>query len=326
MFYHSAQSDGWCTNPYDAYYVEGYPWESNLHKLQVSNVTYKVYMMDDVSTTLFFKDQRTPEALVNYHNFSKFLEDCANGTLASYNVIEPRYFSIPEAPATDEHPSDHTIYEGELMFKTIYDALRASPLWESSALLIFYDEHGGLYDHVPSPNSGIPDPNPGQTCNPFGGDPTFDFSRLGIRIPAFIVSPWVPKGLIEHYPTGASAPTSTSQYEHSSVSRTLHDLFNLDGFLTQRDQWAATLVPLFNLTQPRTDCPLTMPNPPRTAALDERRRTEWQLPLNDFQQTIITGYAAMNGDIYHGEGIENQYEGHEYVVGQWKKFLERKGL
>jgi phospholipase C len=57
-----------------------------------------------------------------------------------------------------------------------------------TALIILYDEHGGYYDHVPTPLDGIP--NPDGKVSP---DPAFDFTRLGIRVPMVVVSPWVNK-------------------------------------------------------------------------------------------------------------------------------------
>ena len=53
--------------------------------------------------------------------------------------------------ASDQHP-DHHVREGERFIASIYNAIRQNPaLWESTALLITYDEHGGIYDHVPPP-------------------------------------------------------------------------------------------------------------------------------------------------------------------------------
>lgn len=320
MFYHSATSNGFCANPNDATYVEGYDWESTLHRMTQNNVTWKVYMYEDVSTTLFFKDQRRPEALENYHNISRFFKDVAEGNLAQYSIIEPRYTPTPEHPANDEHPSDHSIYAGESMFKEIYEALRAGPQWNTSALLITYDEHGGLYDHVPSPNGDVPSPTPNLTCT-FEGDPNFKYDRLGIRVPAFVISPWVPKGSVISAPKG---PYANSQFEHSSVSATLHDLFDTDGFLTARDAWAGSLGPFFSLSAPRTDCPETLPTPPRTARIQQKLDQEPYLPLNDFQQSLVRGYAAMSGDLHFDPlSLGNQYEATLYLKAAWARFREQ---
>ena len=86
-----------------------------------------------------------------------------------------------------------------MLYKTIYDALRASPLWNETVLFVTYDEHGGLYDHVPSPVTGVPPPTDGLKCN-YGGDAFFDYTRLGVRVPMYIVSPWIQKGTVVHAP------------------------------------------------------------------------------------------------------------------------------
>lgn len=52
--------------------------------------------------------------------------------------------------SNDHHP-DHDISLGEQYYKDIYEALRASPQWNETLFIITYDEHGGYYDHEPTP-------------------------------------------------------------------------------------------------------------------------------------------------------------------------------
>jgi len=61
-------------------------------------------------------------------------------------------------------------------------------------LIITYDEHGGYYDHVPTPLN-VPNPD---GLN--GTDPVFDFSRIGVRIPTVMVSPYIDKFTVVHGP------------------------------------------------------------------------------------------------------------------------------
>ena len=64
---------------------------------------------------------------------------------ATYDDVAFRFLSA------DQHP-DHDVQAGELFLAAIYNAIHDNPaLWESTALLITYDEHGGIYDHVPPP-------------------------------------------------------------------------------------------------------------------------------------------------------------------------------
>jgi phospholipase C len=57
-------------------------------------------------------------------------------------------------------------------------------VWQKTMLLIVYDVHGGLFDHVAPPACQNPD-----TRN--SPAPPFDFTRLGVRVPAVIVSPYI---------------------------------------------------------------------------------------------------------------------------------------
>jgi hypothetical protein len=96
--------------------------------------------------------------------------------------------------ASDQHP-DHHVQEGERFIASIYNAIKQNAgLWSTTALLIVYDEHGGIYDHVPPP-ACLPD---GFVAQPKDTktDLPFLFDRLGVRVPAILVSPWVPKGTV----------------------------------------------------------------------------------------------------------------------------------
>ena len=43
------------------------------------------------------------------------------------------------------------VHGGEGLIKAIYEAIRNSPAWDTSLLIITYDEHGGFHDSVPPP-------------------------------------------------------------------------------------------------------------------------------------------------------------------------------
>src|SRR5205814_1999562 len=76
----------------------------------------------------------------------------------------------------DAHgPAD--IKDGQELVLAVYHALATSPQWEKTLLVIFYDEHGGFFDHVAPPDA--PDDDPQM------------FGRYGVRVPALIVSPWI---------------------------------------------------------------------------------------------------------------------------------------
>jgi phospholipase C len=181
--------------------------------------------------------------------------------------------------ANDQHPP-HDVALGDVLIADVYETIRNSPMWDSTLLVVLWDEHGGIYDHVPPP----------ATVNPdflVHTNPDFDFTRLGVRVPAVIVSPWVERGKVD-----------STVYDHSSVPASLKELLDLPSFLTRRDAAANTLAHLVG-DDKRTDAPLTLPRAtdaapvaPTTAVLTNAdvidslndRSTE---PLSEFQQSLI---------------------------------------
>ena len=148
---------------------------------------------------------------------------------------------------SSQHPEDDPS-GGEGLIKAVYEAIRSSPLWNTSLLVIVYDEHGGFYDSV-KPGRAIPPgdaPPPGQTTRNTRG---FDFSQYGVRVPAVIVSPLIPRGTVDH-----------TVYDHASIPATLERLLHLQP-LTKRDACANDVLHLLTSPAPRDDCPKTLSSP-----------------------------------------------------------------
>ncbi|WP_163992738.1 alkaline phosphatase family protein [Pyxidicoccus caerfyrddinensis] len=176
-------------------------------------------------------------------DFDDFLHDIASPDYdAAYTFIEPSYDALlgDFRDGNSQHPLG-SARAGERLIKRVYEALRRSPIWESSMLLVTYDEHGGFYDHVPPPKARPT----GAKGRAFG----FTFDRLGVRVPAIIVSPLIPRNLVDH-----------RVYEHSSIASTLIDLFNLSP-LTVRSSSSSGFKHLATLPEPRQDAPMTLPDP-----------------------------------------------------------------
>jgi phospholipase C len=128
---------------------------------------------------------------------ASFLEDAAGGTLPSVAWIDPNfsnYNPVGFQPNDDHAPAD--IKDGQELVLAVYHALAASPQWEKTMLVIFYDEHGGFFDHLAPP--GAPDDDPQM------------FGRYGVRVPALVVSPWVEPGSVSH-----------TIFDHTSLIRTI---------------------------------------------------------------------------------------------------------
>jgi phospholipase C len=138
------------------------------------------------------------------------------------------------------------VTRGESLIKCLYETLRNSPLWNDSLLIITWDEPGGFYDHVAPPAAVAPaDTAPGPHLSQFG----FTFEQYGPRVPAVVISPRVPRNVVDH-----------RVYDHTSILATLEARFGMSA-LTQRDAKAASLMSLLTLTNPRTDAPETLPEP-----------------------------------------------------------------
>ena len=134
MFLHSATSYGAGREPGYAEMVSGYPQKTVFESLEDAGKTWKVYYAQ-TSTILWFEEMRKTRYWNNYWSYSRFLDDASSGNLATYSFIEPRYFSVPFYPAEDQHP-DHPVSAGEAVLKEVYEALRNSPVWNKTALLI----------------------------------------------------------------------------------------------------------------------------------------------------------------------------------------------
>jgi phospholipase C len=169
------------------------------------------------------------------HNLAQYFADLQSGSLPAYSFIEPQYFETPLGHPTDEHPP-HDIRLGEALLGHIYSSLVASDYWPDSLLLVLFDEHGGFFDSV-SPPTGVAAPDEFTSRQP-----VFDFTRLGVRVPAVVISPWVERGSVD--------PT---QYDHASISATLNAVFDLGptGFLTRRDAAANAFTTKLSRTSPR---------------------------------------------------------------------------
>ena len=87
---------------------------------------------------------------IDTNAFSTFAADVQGPYPYAYTFIEPNYGDTSSGTymgGSSQHPMDSPA-GGEGLIKATYEALRNSPLWERSLLIITYDEHGGFYDSV----------------------------------------------------------------------------------------------------------------------------------------------------------------------------------
>jgi phospholipase C len=120
-----------------------------------------------------------------------------SGNLPSVSFIDPHFVDYPPDSFCDEPPSD--IRNSQRFIRCLVETLVASPKWEKTLLIIIYDEHGGFYDHVP--------PVPAAKVSPEM------LPTTGVRVPCFVISPWV-KG-------GAVFGSNTLHFDHTSILKTI---------------------------------------------------------------------------------------------------------
>lgn len=251
-FFHSGTSHGMTSNTIIDY-APGLPQRTIYDVLNDHNISWGAYYQD-VTDLVLFKSMRELKNLERMHEWSLFAEHAAKGELPAFSWVTPRFFPWVDAPASDQHPS-HDVRLGEEVIAEVYATLRNSPKFNSTLLLITYDEHGGFYDTIPPPMTNVPNPD---GINAASG---FNFTRLGVRICTVAVSPLIPAGTVIHEPADAPA----SRYEHGSTFATLRQLFGLTEELTNRTAFAAPFDHILSLSTPRTDCPTSVPVPTDTA-------------------------------------------------------------
>jgi len=235
----------------DVFYVKE-PYQSIYDRLINASPPHsaKIYYYDTTSSTMEIVNllQNEPKLFGTYQ---QFLSDCASGALPEYSFVEPNYNDHDsddgEEVANDQHP-DHNVQAGELFIASVYNAIKANAdLWQSTVLLVVYDEHGGIYDHVPPPNCSPNAPDGFvASANDTGTGAPFAFDRLGVRVPAILISPWVPKGLV----------VNGRVFEHASIPGTVTKHF-LGSYAqrTAREIAADTFLDLVSLDVMRQDCP-----------------------------------------------------------------------
>jgi len=173
------------------------------------DATFRIYTS---GSTILMANLYLMHRQSKFSDMRDFFQDCKDNALPEYSFIEPSYDGVS---ATSQHP-DFPVHQGEAFIAQVYNALRDSDAWQDTLLLIVYDEHGGLFDHVPPPKVAKADGSPFPDLPPtkdFG----FKFDRLGVRVPAVFVSPWIEAGTILSQP-----------FDHCSIVATARKMFCLD--------------------------------------------------------------------------------------------------
>jgi phospholipase C len=161
-----------------------------------------------------------------------FTKDVRRGDLPQVSWVIP-----PES--YNEHPGEgKSVCAGENWTVNLVNTIMKSEYWDSTAIVVVWDDFGGFYDPVAPPH--------------------YDIMGLGPRTPALIISPYTRQG---DNPEGGYV--DHTDYEFSSVLAFIEQIFGLDP-MTDRDANASPLAGAFDFEHPdfdklvlplRQDCP-----------------------------------------------------------------------
>lgn len=303
FFLHGASSSGLDANPSEALIAKWelpdlgfqYPNGSIYDALNAAGIPYRFYndsTQDGLGYSLYSDDPGAGSALgavpqvtslsgvtvMDINSLLSFASDLQGPYPYPYTFIEPHYGDVGNDTykgGSSQHPMDD-VYGGEHLLAAVYAAIRNSPYWDTSLLIVTYDEHGGLYDTVAPTAATPPGDNPDYGYNVNG----FDFDLYGVRVPGIVVSPLIPAGTVDH-----------TVYDHSSVLKTLEELFELDP-LTRRDKAANCVLGLLSLAAPRADCPTSLNLPAPLSKEARPRMTEEERAASDARPVPQSGNLA----------------------------------
>jgi phospholipase C len=150
------------------------------------------------------------DALLYSHPLATFLADCAAGVLPAVSFVDPR-FTLLLNTANDNHP-ESDIRNGDAFLAEVYNAVATSPDWDSTVLVMNYDEWGGFFDHVPPPRALAP--------NNTDTDLVDGKALLGCRCPCIVASPWT-------VGTPTNPTVNHTVFDHTSVLKMIESVFNV---------------------------------------------------------------------------------------------------
>lgn len=259
FFVHAATSGGLTDSPDDERIIQGFSFPNGTiyDRLTAEKKKWRIYH-DDLPQTAGIDSLRLEflnPFTKNFRKMDDFTVDVNSGDLPQYTFIEPTYNSGSNyVNGNSMHPLND-IRNGEHIIKQVYESLRNSALWDKAMFVVTFDEHGGFYDHV-SPPATVPTGDDTRYTNP---QHPFSFDRLGVRVPAVVVSAYTQRGAV----IGTDANDAATRFDHTSIPATVSKLFGLRP-LTDRDGHANTLDIALNLDMPRltpTEALTTLPDP-----------------------------------------------------------------
>jgi phospholipase C len=204
--------------------------------------TYQLFLRGQIPT-VDADASDYPSKPSNYiADIGQFKTDAKNGNLPKFSFLEPRWIAS-EAGATSYHPAGDSPVPAEISLNEIYEALKAGRAWNETLFIITFDEHGGLFDHVPPPYAENPWPN--------DENDGYHHDIMGPRVPTILVSPWIKERTVFRSRTPVS-------YDATSILATLLRWYGIPKArwgLGERTHHAPTFEEVFQCDAPRSDAP-----------------------------------------------------------------------
>ncbi|MBO0806152.1 MAG: phospholipase C [Nocardiopsaceae bacterium] len=250
-------------NPKDGVYT----WRTYPEQLEDAGVSWKIYqhqgfigfidrpflsgMMRQFKAFSDHEDSRLAERGLRPAFPDDFASDVKNGTLPAVSWVIPSLLSC-------EHPAMPSA-EGAVGILRVLDILTSNrEVWEKTALIISYDENGGLFDHVPPPTP--PPGTPGEYLTaPLGevadSEGIAGPIGLGFRVPCLIVSPYSRGGLV-----------ASDIFDHTSQLKFLHRRFGVEvpNLSAWRREATGDLTSAFDFARPASAALPPLPDPGST--------------------------------------------------------------
>ena len=144
-----------------------------------------------------------------YDNYAPFKNGVRNPTSAAHLEDESDFFLdlkterlptvvfIKALGPDNEHPGYAGLLQGQQHVADLVRAVKDSDYWDNTLIIVTYDEHGGRWDHVTPPVTGI------------WGD--------GTRVPGIIIGPLAKHHFVDH-----------TQYDTLSILKTIEERFGLE--------------------------------------------------------------------------------------------------
>ncbi len=147
--------------------------ETIFGELSQYNISWGVYVSgNQKSFDMSGMIQGVDSYSANINSWSKFSQQLSNGTLPAVSYV------FSQGGNGYDTGAPGSILKGELWLMSLINSIETSPIWNSTAVFITWDDPGGYYDQV-SP-------------------PIVDGHQLGMRLPLIVVSPYAKENYISN--------------------------------------------------------------------------------------------------------------------------------